>query len=280
MNALPPFIFTLLGTTTDAVAADLPVSVPAKTVKPNQRRRFWIMLIGGTTLGSILGALVSAGINPLPLLVFALVGGSLCVSAYRTLTADRGKVLDVIRAWQWRYLPGTLASLAGVIGMVLLLEWLLPWTQWGWFSAIGGIGNPVLGEADLGDGPQALAISAALAVGFPIIFAVAAIREARSEEESFRKGNQTHTLGRRLRRSIWFGLIHCIIGIPLSAGLALTVMGLWFDYVYQRGFTRALAGGATTELAEEAGVNVASAQHAAINLFIIGIVGLALLDVI
>ncbi len=188
---------------------------------------------------------LAPSVNPLPIVILALVGCALSVSGYRTLFVekDRGQVWNVIRAWRWRYLPGTLATLPGVIVVCEVLHHFAPWTGWGWWHLLGGEGNPAFGEVDLGSSAAGLAISGVLAVTFPLLFAVAAIREARAEEVSFRKGNQKLTVKRRVRRALWFGLVHCIIGIPIYAGFALTVPGLWLDYVYQRGYERAAAQG-------------------------------------
>jgi len=181
--------------------------------------------------------------SPFPIVVLALVGCALSVSAYKTLfvASDRGQVMAVIRAWRWRYLPGTLAALFGVGLVCGGLSEYVPWTNWGWWHLLGGMGNPVFGVIDLGSSPAGLAISAALAVVFPLVFGVAAIREARAEEVSFRKGNQKKSVRRRVARAIWFGLVHFFIGIPIYACCALTVPGLWLDYVYQRGYERAAA---------------------------------------
>jgi len=219
--------------------------------------------------------------SPLPIVVLALVGCILSISAYKTLfvARDRGQVLAVIKAWQWRYLPGTIATLFGVGIVCEVLSDYLPWTNWGWWHLLGGIGNPAIGEIDLGSSPTGLAVSAALAVTFPLVFGVAAIREARAEEVSFRKGNQRLSRRRRLIRAFMFGMVHIIIGIPIYACCALMVPGLWLDYVYQRGYEQEVAKNSSEDVrAEEAGVNAASAQHAFYNLLIIVIVEIALLS--
>ena len=56
---------------------------------------------------------------------------------------------------------------------------------------------------------------------------------AHDEELDYRRG--TPNWPHALVRSIRFGLDHCFVGVPLSAGLALSVGGLWFSYQYFRG---------------------------------------------
>ncbi len=53
---------------------------------------------------------------------------------------------------------------------------------------------------------------------------------AYGEELQFRDGTRNWRDG--ARRSVVFGLIHCIVGIPLALGLALSLGGLWFTRQY------------------------------------------------
>jgi hypothetical protein len=56
---------------------------------------------------------------------------------------------------------------------------------------------------------------------------------ARWEEETFREG--TRSWAHALPRSVLFGLMHCLVGVPLFAGLALALPGLWFTAHYFKG---------------------------------------------
>jgi hypothetical protein len=53
------------------------------------------------------------------------------------------------------------------------------------------------------------------------------------EEEAFRE--VTESWGDGIVRSIGFGLVHMIMGVPLGGGLALSIAGLVFTYQYFRG---------------------------------------------
>ncbi len=61
-------------------------------------------------------------------------------------------------------------------------------------------------------------------------------RLARREEEIFRRGTVDWKDG--ALRSLKFGLIHMVVGVPLAAGLALSVAGLFFTWRYFKGGVR------------------------------------------
>jgi len=65
------------------------------------------------------------------------------------------------------------------------------------------------------------------------LFAVCIPSLARGEEMSYRHGTRNWRHG--VWRSIRFGLAHCVVGVPLYAGLALTIGGLWFTHQYFQG---------------------------------------------
>jgi hypothetical protein len=61
---------------------------------------------------------------------------------------------------------------------------------------------------------------------------------AEAEERMFRLGAERRTRWGRLRRSVEFGLVHAIIGIPIGVALALSIGGLYFTSRYMRVFRR------------------------------------------
>ena len=70
-------------------------------------------------------------------------------------------------------------------------------------------------------------------IAFLLLFAVSIPKFARSEEKSYREGTRDWKHG--AWRSLRFGLSHCVVGVPIYAGLALTIGGLWFTLQYFRG---------------------------------------------
>jgi hypothetical protein len=75
---------------------------------------------------------------------------------------------------------------------------------------------------------------------------------AMMEEEMFRQG--TNGWAEALAMSVVFGLVHCLVGVPVGVGLALSVAGTWFNYQYFQG-----------------GVELSAQHHFTYNLIIFGL---------
>jgi hypothetical protein len=119
----------------------------------------------------------------------------------------------------------SLPVIAATIGTAVLL-FQVPWLQWGWYALVSGghQGNVMI---------SALSGTAWLFLPFLALLAVAMPHLVRSEEVSFREGTVTWAQG--VRRSVGFGLMHLTAGVPIAAGLALTIAGLWYTHQYMRG---------------------------------------------
>lgn len=82
-------------------------------------------------------------------------------------------------------------------------------------------------------------------------------RLAKREERAFRQ--DVRTPKEAIQQSIIFGLWHCLVGVPVAFGLALTIPGLWFAYTYSKG-----------------GVRLSTAWHSIYNWTILAIVAVFL----
>jgi hypothetical protein len=115
----------------------------------------------------------------------------------------------------------------------LLIE--VPGLDWGWWTALGGEGNPVVGSTERTEGTP-------LAWAIPLLFLLLLIPVlplfAEREEQIFRAGAEHWSRGRRFVRSLEFGLVHAVIGIPIGVALALTVGGWYFTACYLRAYRR------------------------------------------
>jgi len=168
----------------------------------------------------------------------------------------RDHVVEIVRGLRWRHflLAWPVLFVVLLVASVLLL---VPGLSWGWWTAIGGVGSPVVGVTSNNHG-------SALEWIVPTVFIVMLIPAlplfAESEERMFRLGAEHRSTWGRIRRSIEFGLVHAIIGIPIGVALALSIGGGYFTWAYLRG-----------------GIPESTRAHLAYNLTIVAIVGLALL---
>ncbi len=139
--------------------------------------------------------------------------------------------LDIVTGLRPRhFLLAPPALLLVITVATLLLQ--VPGLDWGWWTAIGGQGNPVVGSTERTAGtPLDWIIPAA----FLALLTPALPLFAESEERMFRSGAQHWSTGRRIRRAVEFGLVHALIGIPIGVAIALSIGGLYFTWRYLSG---------------------------------------------
>jgi len=89
---------------------------------------------------------------------------------------------------------------------------------------------------------------------------------AEGEERIFRKGY--HTWKNMIQRSVYFGLIHLVVGVPLSVAITLIIPGLFFAHKYQRAYKKLLPTMEKKEAVQEA-VLVSTTYHTMMNSILI-----------
>lgn len=123
-----------------------------------------------------------------------------------------------------------LATIATVVFLITEVEFL----GWGWWSLLGGKGNPMFGgHKDLPNYLQ-LPLQYFLLL---LLFSTMPLA-VRWEEKKFRLGAQKRSFFGNLRISFYFGMIHCVGGVPLAAGLALGFVGLYYTGMYLWGYRK------------------------------------------
>ena len=204
--------------------------------------------------------------NILSVVVLAVVGIRL-VQAARLSRSDRGRSLSRV-VWtriRWRHIWPVPFVLGGVL-LVAVPLLLVPALRWGWWSALGGDGNPIFGSSNTTSGTV-------WAWLIPLVFMVLVVAAlplfAHAEERMFRSGAERWSTRRRVAKVIQFGLIHALIGIPIGVALALSVGGAYFMSVYLRAY-------ANTGNANEATLESTRA-HTAYNAMLIGAVVVAVI---
>lgn len=165
----------------------------------------------------------------------------------------------------WRHVwPVPLVLTAVILAVSLLLT--VPGLSWGWWSALGGEGNPVFGSSESTAGTVwewviPLCFMALLVPALPLF--------AHAEERMFRTGAESWSRGRRAWKTLQFGLVHAVIGIPIGAAIALSIGGAYFMAVYLRDWSR-------TRSRTDATLESAAA-HTVYNGVIIAVVVVALI---
>jgi hypothetical protein len=150
--------------------------------------------------------------------------------------------------------------LAGVIAVASALV-QIPGLDWGWWTSLGGQGNPITGSTDQTTGT-------ALEWIIPLVFLLLVIPAlplfALAEERIFRLGAEDWSWSKRAWKTLAFGMIHALIGIPIGVALALTVSGSYFMYVYLRRYR--------VDLDRQEAVLTSAAVHTLYNAIILGLV--------
>jgi hypothetical protein len=169
----------------------------------------------------------------LSLAVLAFVGVRLFEAARFSLDR-RGRVLWLVQGLRWRHAAWALPVWIGVAATALALSYV-PGLDFGWWTAIGGNGNPALGSSSGSDGTG-------LVTWLPVVFVpllvIAMPLLVEREERLFRLGAETRSGFANVRRSFLFGMVHAIVGIPLCAAIALTLGGVYLTDRYLRAFRR------------------------------------------
>ena len=173
-------------------------------------------------------------VTPLDLLTVAVLvffGSRMFLSFRRSMASGaRRHSLELVRGLRLRhFLPVPLVValvLVAAIGMSSL-----PLLSFGWWTAIGGQGNPAFGVTDRTAGTPFELVVPMLFVGL-LIPALPLLVER--EEQLFRLGAESWSTPKRIGKTLLFGLVHALVGIPIGFALALSIGGAHFLLGYLR----------------------------------------------
>jgi len=196
--------------------------------------------------------------------VLGLVGFRL-VSAAKLSFSRQGQstVREVWRTVGWRHVWPVPFVLTAVIATASVLL-LIPGLEWGWWTALGGQGNPVTGTTDQTTGTVWEWL-------IPLVFLLLVLPSlplfALAEERIFRRGAEGWSWWKRAWKTLAFGMVHALIGIPIGVALALSVGGAYFIAVYLRRYR--------STLDEREALFDSTAAHTLYNMAILGVVLIA-----
>jgi hypothetical protein len=202
-------------------------------------------------------------LDVLTVAVLAYVGFRLADAA-RQSVLSRDYVWQLLRGMRLRHFLLAVPVLAVVIGLSLLF-FQVPGLSFGWWTYIGGEGNPVFGSGR----PEAVGpLDAVIPVVFAVLLVLGLPLLVEGEEWVFRRGAERRSRWGNLRWSVYFGVVHAAVGIPIGAALALSAGGVYLTWAYLRAWRK-------TGSQEEA-LRESTRAHLAYNLVIVSVVALAL----
>lgn len=148
---------------------------------------------------------------------------------------NRRYCLQIYSKVRARHLAANLGVAALTILGYFLLSRLLPVLNISWVSVVAS--GSMSGASG---GTNALVAPIMLPVFGPV-FALLLLANfpllTHAEERLFRAGTKSYLSA--IPRSLTFGLVHCLVGVPVAAGLALAIPGMWFSHHYINGDKRA-----------------------------------------
>lgn len=197
--------------------------------------------------------------------VLAWFGSRLFVAFRRSLgSSARARSLALVRGLRPRhFLPVPLVLVLVLLAAIGLTS--IPPLDFGWWTAIGGQGNPAFGVTERTAGT---AWELVVPIVFVLLLVPALPLLVEREEIAFRLGAETWSTPKRIGKALLFGLVHAVVGIPIGVALALSIGGAAFTLAYLRAFD---ATGHRGRALEES-----SRLHLAYNLTIVGLVAVLL----
>jgi hypothetical protein len=199
----------------------------------------------------------------LTVVVLAWFGSRLLAAAGHAVRGEgRLRATAVCRGLRLRHFVLALPVLVCVVAAASALV-LVPGLDFGWWTAIGGVGNPVVGATSRAEGSPLEWLVPALFVAL-LVPALPLLVER--EERLFRWGAEDWSFGKRLWRGVVFGAVHAVIGIPVGVALALSIGGWYLTWSYLRGHRKGGPG---------AGLLESTRSHLAYNLVILALVATA-----
>jgi hypothetical protein len=193
--------------------------------------------------------------------VLAFIGVRIAGGTRLALTGQgRSHVAIIVRGLRVRHFVPPIPVLCVVVTAVIVLL-QIPLLGFGWWSALGGVGNPVTGNTERTAGT---ALEWLIPLCFIVLLVPALPLFAEAEERIFRLGSERRSQWQRFLKGIQFGLVHALIGIPIGAALALSIGGWYFTWWYLWSYRRT---GSSAEAMLES-----TRAHLAYNLTVVLIV--------
>lgn len=156
-----------------------------------------------------------------------------------------------------------IALIATGLGIVVTLAYYVPFLSWGWTNLFYKGGGNILLSPVLEASGSSNIWATRLMQAFILVFLITTPFLCKAEEDTFRKGH--HEWRDITKNSIYFGLVHLTVGVPLAAAIALIGVGFFFGWKYRRTFMRLRKEEIRWDNAEEEATLVSTTYHTIYN---------------
>jgi len=163
--------------------------------------------------------------------------------AYYCESPNFGFVWQIVKRFRFLMLLETLVVMSVTITTIV---WLcqMPILNCGWLNLFDMSGNMLTSPIIEGSNSPYVGIRILVPIFFLTLMPLLPFF-ARYEEWAFRAN--CFSWRQIVKWSIIFGLVHCIVGVPLGAGLSLSIPGFFFGYKYRQAFLKALSADGVDE---------------------------------
>src|SRR6476646_7281895 len=146
-----------------------------------------------------------SAVDALTVVALAFVGVRIATGTRIALSGrGRQRVTAIARGLRPRHFVGAVAVLP-LVGTAVVLLSSLPVLSFGWWTALGGLGNPVTGSTDRTSGTV---FEWLIPVVFLVLLVPALPLFAEAEERMFRAGSELRSRWGRVGKAVQFGLVH------------------------------------------------------------------------
>lgn len=188
----------------------------------------------------------------------------------RTVYAERRDLKFVLTVWsrfRLRMFCEVVVLAALTISTMLLLCRAAPVLGYGWMNLLGGPGNMLFAPTGFADSSNGW--TKVVPVLFLVLLFVAIPFLARIEERIFRAGYlKTRQI---VKRSVMFGLVHCVAGVPIGVGIALILSGFFYAHKYRESYLKEISRHKNRGRARKEALLVSTTYHACYNTVIVAV---------
>jgi hypothetical protein len=180
---------------------------------------------------------------------------------------------QILKRIKFKTVLTAIAALGSVVVFGTIFATILPFTNFSWLQLFNMKGSNISVGPAL-DVASTNIYGKLTSAGYFLFLSICLPLFAKSEEQSFRRGNEDDI--KYIVSSVTFGLVHCIVGVPVCMGMALIYPGFIFGWVYRRSFQKYSQRLPNTK-SQDLAILDSTALHATYNLIVVSLVFLVII---